>query len=171
VPFRAVQLVDSAANTIRFDTLHTFRNGQAVVYDAGGGTSIGGLTSGSTYFVTVVDAHTITLSTSSANRAASIVDLDASVATGKAHALLEPANVRGSISSTGKTTVAARNDGLVVTATLAAANTDDEPDPSLSASNATESLGGQEYGVAASGSVSVNLITDTAGGAPTDVEG
>jgi hypothetical protein len=68
-------------------------------------------------------------------------------------ALLEPANVRGSIGSVGKTTVAARNDGLVVTATLAAANTDDKPDPSLNASNAKESLGGQKYGVAASGSV------------------
>src|SRR6185295_4938314 len=44
--------------TIHFDS-HSFTTGQEVIYDNGGGTTIGGLTSGKTYYVMVVDSTTI----------------------------------------------------------------------------------------------------------------
>jgi hypothetical protein len=50
---------------------HGLSNGQAVVYSNGGGTSIGGLTSGSTYFVIKRDNSIIRLASTAANAAAS----------------------------------------------------------------------------------------------------
>ncbi len=63
VGFNAVPIVDSTANTLHFEGVQAYRDGQAVVYDNGGGSSIGNLTSGETYYVKVLDAHTIQLST------------------------------------------------------------------------------------------------------------
>ena len=49
---------------------HGFSTGTAVVYDTGGGTPIGGLVDGQTYYVIVIDPNHIQLAASSANAAA-----------------------------------------------------------------------------------------------------
>ena len=48
-------------DTITFVGLHGLETGDKVVYDAGGGTAIGGLTSGQTYYVRRIDTNTIKL--------------------------------------------------------------------------------------------------------------
>ena len=60
----------------------SFTNGQAVIYSDGGGSHIGGLTDGATYYITVVDNTTVTLSTNSSNPAGSVVTLDPTTAIG-----------------------------------------------------------------------------------------
>ncbi len=55
---------------------HGFTNGEAVIYNANGGTPIGGLVDGATYYVDVIDANTIQLSLAPA--------LDLTAATGGA---------------------------------------------------------------------------------------
>lgn len=69
-PFQARKTVDSAADTITFAGVHTYRDGDAIVYDNGGGVSIGGLTQGQTYYVSRIDAFTIALSSNANDRAA-----------------------------------------------------------------------------------------------------
>lgn len=66
IPTSAVTI---AAETITY-TAHGLATGAAVAYNNGGGTSITGLTSGTTYYVIRVDANTIKLATSSANATA-----------------------------------------------------------------------------------------------------
>ena len=65
----ATSAVTIAAETITY-TAHGLATGAAVAYNNGGGTSITGLTSGTTYYVIRVDANTIKLATSSANATA-----------------------------------------------------------------------------------------------------
>ncbi|HSW22413.1 MAG TPA: hypothetical protein VLJ62_06580, partial [Burkholderiaceae bacterium] len=162
VAFQARPLVDAAADTLRFDSAHAYRNGQAVVYENGGGVSIGGLTDGATYYVKVVNATTIELYTNAALTTATRVNLDPAGATGTAHALLSPNDANGVITSGGKTTVSAENSGLVITATVAAAKTDDKPPTDPEAAKSAEAAGGQKHGRAVAGSVSVNIIHETA---------
>ena len=63
-------------------TAHGWANGQAVVYSNGGGTSIGGLTTGNTYYVIVVDANTVSLSLTKGGTAINLTD-----GVGAAHSL------------------------------------------------------------------------------------
>lgn len=56
---------DVGSNQITL-TAHTFETAQPVVYSNGGGTSVVGLTSGSTYYIIVVDANTVSLAASPA---------------------------------------------------------------------------------------------------------
>jgi parallel beta-helix repeat protein len=82
--------VNSAADLIRFGAAHGLTAGQAVVYRDGGGVSIGGLSASATYYVILVDASTIGLAATQANALAIVpvfIDLDASVATGRAHSI------------------------------------------------------------------------------------
>jgi Ca2+-binding RTX toxin-like protein len=67
--------------------LHGFGTGDTVVYDAGGGDSIGGLAPGTTYVVVAVDATHVKLAATAEDAAAGItlVNLDPSVATGTLH--------------------------------------------------------------------------------------
>ena len=170
VAFNAIPLVDSTAHTLHFDGVQAYRDGQSVVYDNGGGASIGGLTQGATYYVKVIDAHTIQLATDSANLDNSVVNLDGSVATGTGHALRDPGygilaqslggTALATVSSGGLTTVSATNTGHIYTVTVAAAGTSG-PD-SKAAPNSKEAQAGAKFGVAVSGSVSVNVINDTA---------
>ncbi|MBD2214422.1 DUF4347 domain-containing protein [Nostoc linckia FACHB-104] len=53
--------IDIPANKITFSRNHAFTNGQKVVYEAVGGAAIGGLTSGNSYYVKVLDSKTIKL--------------------------------------------------------------------------------------------------------------
>ncbi len=158
-PFRAVQVVDSTADTIYFDGVHTYRDGEAVVYDNGGGTNIGGLMHELTYYVTRIDSHTLQLSTDPADRSGSVVNLGGTVATGTGHTLLGPSGF-GSVTSGGAITVQATNTGTIGTGTLAAAGT--KTAKADASANAKETPAGTKWGIAVSGSVSVNIIDDTA---------
>ncbi|MDZ7965043.1 MAG: DUF4347 domain-containing protein [Nostoc sp. DedSLP03] len=53
--------INVQANTIKFSYNHAFQNGQQVIYEAVGGAAIGGLTSGTSYYVKVLDSKTIQL--------------------------------------------------------------------------------------------------------------
>jgi len=59
-------IVSTSAETIRI-TNHRFVQGQRVTYSNGGGGNIGGLTSGTAYYVISDTSHTIKLATSSTN--------------------------------------------------------------------------------------------------------
>ena len=58
-----VNIVD---DTIQFARNHDLNPGDAVIYDDGGGVSVGGLVSGDTYYVRLVDDRTIRLASSAA---------------------------------------------------------------------------------------------------------
>ena len=62
--FDAAQ-VDAKFNTIKFSGNHGFKDGDEVVYQAKGGSAIGGLVSDRKYYVRVIDSNTIKLSTNS----------------------------------------------------------------------------------------------------------
>ncbi|MEH2109077.1 DUF4347 domain-containing protein [Nostoc sp.] len=53
--------INVQANTIEFSRNHAFQNGQQVIYEAVDGAAIGGLTSGTSYYVKVLDSKTIQL--------------------------------------------------------------------------------------------------------------
>ena len=54
--------VDVVANTIRFDTPHTFKNGDRMVYTLKEGVAVGGLANKGAYYAIVADPMTIQLS-------------------------------------------------------------------------------------------------------------
>ena len=62
----ATAVVSTSNETLRIPQ-HRFIQGQRVTYNNGGGSNIGGLTSGTAYFVTFDTANTIKLATSLAN--------------------------------------------------------------------------------------------------------
>ena len=62
----ATSVVSTTNDTIRV-LKHRFVNGQRVTYNNGGGSNIGGLTSGTAYYVIYDTAHTIKLATSASN--------------------------------------------------------------------------------------------------------
>ena len=155
--FQPIPIVDGNTDTIRFQGAHGFREGQAIVYDSGGGTPIGGLTSGEKYYVNRIDAHTIKLARTAGGEA---LALDPSVATGTGHRLFEPDDVNGSLSSGGETTIGAENKGLIVNVTLAASKTGDKPSSKEEKSGKEAPGGGGTYGVALSGSASANTVFD-----------
>jgi len=62
----SADVVSVANDTLTFNQ-HRFVTAQRVTYTNGGGTSIGGLTSGSAFFIIKVDQNTIKLATSAAN--------------------------------------------------------------------------------------------------------
>lgn len=64
--FNGATGVDDTTEAITV-TAHGWIDGQAVVYNDGGGTAVAPLTDGTTYFVIVVDANTIKLATTKAN--------------------------------------------------------------------------------------------------------
>ena len=82
---------DTAVVSIANDTLsftnHRFVNGQKVTYTDGGGTAIGGLSDGTSYFIIKVDQNTIKLATSASNAASSTAINLTSGAAGGSHTL------------------------------------------------------------------------------------
>ena len=82
---------DTAVVSIANDTLsftnHRFVNGQKVTYTDGGGTAIGGLTDGTSYFIIKVDQNTIKLATNASNAASSTAINLTSGAAGGSHTL------------------------------------------------------------------------------------
>lgn len=59
--------VSAAANTVTYAPGHLFATGDAAVYSNGGGTSVVGLTTGSTYYIINSSANTIALAASAPN--------------------------------------------------------------------------------------------------------
>ena len=51
--------VDLSNNTIAFTTYHKFRSGEEVIYLTGGDVAVGGLSTNSSYYVSLADAYTI----------------------------------------------------------------------------------------------------------------
>ena len=68
----ATSVVSTSNDTIRIP-VHRFIQGQRVTYNNGGGSNIGGLSSGTAYYVIYDTAHTIKLATNSSNAASLIV--------------------------------------------------------------------------------------------------
>lgn len=84
--FDGATAVDPGTDQITV-TAHGYVDGEAVVYSNGGGTSITGLTTGTTYYVIVVDANTVKLATTKANAlAGTAIDITAD-GVGAAHTL------------------------------------------------------------------------------------
>ena len=82
----ASSVVSTSAETIKVVD-HRFVNGQRVTYNNGGGSNIGGLTSGTAYYVIYDTAHTIKLATSVSNVASlTAINLNA-VGGGTSHTL------------------------------------------------------------------------------------
>ena len=82
----ATSVVDTTNNTIRVP-LHRFIQGQRVTYTNGGGGNIGGLTSGTAYYVSFDSPNTIRLATSLANANSNTVINLSSVGSGTSHTL------------------------------------------------------------------------------------
>ena len=82
----ASSVVDTTNNTIRVPE-HRFIQGQRVTYTNGGGGNIGGLTSGTAYFVSFDSANTIKLATSLANANSNTVINLSAVGSGSSHTL------------------------------------------------------------------------------------
>ena len=82
----ATSVVDTTNNTIRA-VEHRFIQGQRVTYTNGGGGNIGGLTSGTAYFVIFDSASTIKLATNATNAANSTAINLSSVGSGSSHTL------------------------------------------------------------------------------------
>ena len=79
-------VVSTAAETIKIID-HRFINGQRVTYNNGGGSNIGGLSSGTAYYVIYDTAHTIKLATNASNAASlTAINLNA-VGGGTSHTL------------------------------------------------------------------------------------
>ncbi len=97
--------VNTANNTITYDS-HGYLNGEAVMYEDGGGTPIGGLQNGQVYYVVVVDTNTIKLS-STAPAAGNTLNI---YGTNQAENLL----LRASTDPSGYAFVAALNGGADV---------------------------------------------------------
>ena len=82
----ATSVVSTANETIKV-LKHRFVQGQRVTYNNGGGSNIGGLTSGTAYYVIYDTAHTIKLATSASNAASlTAINLNA-VGGGTSHTL------------------------------------------------------------------------------------
>ena len=82
----ASSVVNLSTETIKVVD-HRFVNGQRVTYNNGGGSNIGGLSSGTAYYVIYNDAHTIKLATSASNAASlTAINLNA-VGGGTSHTL------------------------------------------------------------------------------------
>jgi Ca2+-binding RTX toxin-like protein len=96
--------VSVAGDTISLGVGHGLRTGDAVVYGNGGGTSIGGLTHGATYYVIDMGGGNIRLASSLANAQAGTAINFSGAGTGSGHRLTSPANAGQSVS------VAAVND-------------------------------------------------------------
>jgi len=82
----AVSVVSTSAETIRIVN-HRFVQGQRVTYNNGGGGNIGGLSSGTAYYVIFDTTHTIKLATSSTNAINSNAINLSSVGSGTSHTL------------------------------------------------------------------------------------
>lgn len=117
-------------NTISF-TGHLFETADAVVYNNGGGTSIGGLTSGTTYYVYKVDANTLKLYDTAAHAtsggATGLLDIT-SVGAGTIHYLQLTGSSATAATATATCTISG---GSVNTFTITSGGSKYSSDPAL----------------------------------------
>ena len=107
----ATSVVSAADDTIRIPE-HRFIQGQRVTYTNGGGGNIGGLTSGTAYFVSFDSANTIKLATTLANANSNTVINLSSVGSGTSHTLnaaFDGVNTKFKISYRGGTSARLNN--------------------------------------------------------------
>src|SRR5581483_1813641 len=101
--FDPATAIEADNQTIELGYVDGLVTGQQVTYDNGGGTSIGGLVNGATYYVIVVSATEVKLATTSLNALAGhAIALTAPVGGGTAQELI-PSGLAGSGSTTGVT--------------------------------------------------------------------
>ena len=86
-------VVNTAADTINLGSAHGVRVGDAVVYDNGGGQNIGGLVSGTTYYVASVDGGNIQLASAPGGSAINLT----SAGRGSHHSFTSAANAGQSV--------------------------------------------------------------------------
>jgi hypothetical protein len=82
----SASIVSVANNTLTLSN-HRFLSGQQVTYTHGGGSTIGGLTSGNTYYIIKVDQNTIKLASSPANVITGTAVTITSLGSGTSHTL------------------------------------------------------------------------------------
>ena len=82
----AASVVSTTNETIRVAD-HRFLQGQRVTYNNGGGSNIGGLTSGTAYYISLDSANTVKLATSLVNANNNTVINLSSVGSGSSHTL------------------------------------------------------------------------------------
>jgi len=170
--FRPQVVVDSQQNTIDFGRIHSYQSGDQVLYDAGDGAAIGGLTDARTYFVIDVDSTTIQLALTLADATAAspvAIDLDGTVATGADQSFIDPQG-DGFIVTGGNALVAANNGGEIFSLSLAASIVTKSRSASLQSGavtnfEASSDIGNDEakpkYGFAIAGDFTFNFIVDT----------
>ena len=91
-------LVNLINNTIGFSSYHKFRDVEEVIYNTNGGTAVAGLTTNSSYFVSVQDAYTVKLH-KSFNDASSKINVIDLTAYGTGNHTLKSANKKKKIGS------------------------------------------------------------------------
>ena len=91
-------LVNLSNNTIGFSSYHKFRDVEEVIYNTNGGTAVAGLTTNSTYFVSLQDEYTVKLHKSfeDASSKINVIDL---TAYGTGNHTLKSANKKKKIGS------------------------------------------------------------------------
>ncbi|MEL6107650.1 MAG: hypothetical protein AAFU85_16550, partial [Planctomycetota bacterium] len=170
--FRPEVVVDSQLSTIDFGRTHGFTTGDALVYDDGGGTAIGGLTDGTTYFVIDIDSTTIQLAETLGEATAdtpTALPLDGTLSAGFEHAFTDPEG-DGFVISGGDALVVANNSGEIISVSLAAATATEKRGGGIQSGQVTsyqaavDRQNGENqprFGVAIAGDISVNIIRDT----------
>jgi hypothetical protein len=153
--------VNAVDNTIHFDQPHGYVTGDAVQYDPGNGSAI---VAPGTYYVIVVDPHTIRLAPTLADAYAATpvyVVLDATGvldAAGQTQTLRDVPTAAGSDSAGGSVRLAAVNDGSIGTITVAGAVITKGSSKPAEGEQAPQ--GGGKFGFGLSADVAVNTISD-----------
>ena len=148
---------DVTGNTINLPYTLTLSTGDPVVYGAGGGTPIGGLTDGATYYVIAEGGNSYELAaTADDAHANNPITLNKALATGKSHSLVKQGSMPSSdVNNSAPHTVSAGTStgfrGVAVTAT----NSDDVNAVGVS-------VGGGEVGVSVSGTVDIVTVNTKA---------
>ncbi|MCP4167372.1 MAG: DUF4347 domain-containing protein, partial [Chloroflexi bacterium] len=166
--FRAEPVVDSHLDTMDFGWNHGLLTGDALVYDAGEGTAIGGLTTDTTYYVIRLDATTLQLAATWAQATAATptaIPLDGTKAMGLGHSL-GGLTGNGFVQVGGQALLIAHNGGDIISVSLAASIANKTASGTASASGTMSSSGVESqdarFGVAVAGDVTVNVVNDTA---------
>jgi hypothetical protein len=115
--FTAWRDVNGDSDTVRFRNGHTLTTNDTLVYHTNGGTAIGGLTDGGTYYAVVVNSQEVRLAATPGDASASppvIIDLEPTAATGDCHTFSASFNV-----TTGVITLDGGGTGVTITSSPA----------------------------------------------------
>lgn len=172
--FHATPCVDGSLDQITLEFPHGLSTGDALVYDNGGGTSIGGLTNGEIYYVVEIDAFSFQLARTLEDATAPtpvVRNLDPSPATGDQHSFRSPQSADGLVNAGGKVKVSAQNDGSIFSLSLAGSlvsETETARSSLYKEGKQPADKAAPKYGISVSGSVAVNDIRGQALGFVSD---